>query len=196
FPAYGLAEATLAVSFAPLFSGLTVDVVEADPLESENRAVPVPEGDERRGTEQVRGFAVLGRPLDGIEARIVGEGGAVLAEREVGEIQLRGEAITPGYLTVDGPLDTQAAEGWFATGDIGYLVDGQMISCGRGNDVIILGGRHVDATDVGRGAGAGAGARAGSAASVRRGGGAGGGRGAVLLEPRAGCGEAEGARSL
>ena len=89
---------------------------------------------------------VLGRDGDlasakqtGVEARIVGEGGAVLAEREVGEIQLRGEAITPGYLTVDGPLDTQDAEGWFATGDIGYLVDGQIIICGRSKDVIILG---------------------------------------------------------
>ena len=39
FPAYGLAEATLAVSFAPLFTGLTVDTVAADPLEADNRAV-------------------------------------------------------------------------------------------------------------------------------------------------------------
>ncbi|TWH20776.1 fatty acyl-AMP ligase [Prauserella rugosa] len=194
FPAYGLAEATLAVSFAPLFSGLTVDVVEADPLESENRAVPVPEGDERRGTEQVRGFAVLGRPLDGIEARIVGEGGAVLAEREVGEIQLRGEAITPGYLTVDGPLDTQDAEGWFATGDIGYLVDGQIIICGRSKDVIILGGRNVYPTDVERAAGAVEGVRAGNAVAVRIDAGTRRERFAVVLESKSAGDEAEEAR--
>ncbi|WP_039737852.1 AMP-binding protein, partial [Saccharomonospora halophila] len=59
FPAYGLAEATLAVSFAPLFTGLTVDVIEAEALEADDRAVPVGGDDPRRGTDAVRGFAVL-----------------------------------------------------------------------------------------------------------------------------------------
>ncbi|GAA1197731.1 fatty acyl-AMP ligase [Prauserella alba] len=191
FPAYGLAEATLAVSFAPLSTGLTVDVVEAGPLESENRAVAVPEGDERRGTEQVRGFAVLGRPLDGIEAQIVDPGGAVLGEREVGEIRLRGEAITPGYLTVDGPVATQDAAGWFATGDIGYLVDGQIVICGRSKDVIILGGRNVYPTDVERAASSVDGVRAGNAVAVRIDAGTRRERFAVVLESKAAGDEAE-----
>lgn len=191
FPAYGLAEATLAVSFAPLSTGLTVDVVEAGPLEAENRAVAVPEGDERRGTEQVRGFAVLGRPLDGIEAQIVGDGGTVLGEREVGEIRLRGEAITPGYLTVDGPVETQDSDGWFATGDIGYLVDGQIVICGRSKDVIILGGRNVYPTDVERAAGEVDGVRAGNAVAVRIDAGTRRERFAVVLESKAAGDEAE-----
>ncbi|MBB3663676.1 fatty-acyl-CoA synthase [Prauserella sediminis] len=194
FPAYGLAEATLAVSFAPLSTGLTVDVVEAGPLESENRAVAVPEDDERRGTEQVRGFAVLGRPLDGIEAQIVGAGGDVLGEREVGEIRLRGDAITPGYLTVDGPMATQDAEGWFATGDIGYLVDGQIVICGRSKDVIILGGRNVYPTDVERAASSVDGVRAGNAVAVRIDAGTRRERFAVVLESKAAGDEAEQAR--
>ncbi|OLT49244.1 long-chain fatty acid--CoA ligase [Saccharomonospora sp. CUA-673] len=194
FPAYGLAEATLAVSFAPLLSGLTVDVVEAEPLEAQNRAVPVPEGDERRGTEQVRGFAVLGRPLDGIEAQIVGEDGAVRGEREVGEIRLRGAAITPGYLTVDGPVDTQDADGWFATGDIGYLADGQIVICGRSKDVIILGGRNVYPTDVERAAGGVEGVRAGNAVAVRIDAGTRRERFAVVLESKSAGDEAEEAR--
>ncbi|MER7116641.1 fatty acyl-AMP ligase [Saccharomonospora azurea] len=167
FPAYGLAEATLAVSFAPLFTGLTIDVVEADALEADDRAVAVPEGDPRRGTDEVRQFAVLGRPLPGLEARIVGDGGAVRGEREVGEIQLRGEAVSPGYLTVDGPLDTRDADGWFPTGDIGYLVDGQIVICGRKKDVIILGGRNVYPTDIERAASSVSGVRPGNAVAVR-----------------------------
>ena len=63
------------MSFAPLFTGLTLDVVDADALEADNRAVPVPEGDPRRGTDSVRSFALLGRPLDGLEAEIVNERG-------------------------------------------------------------------------------------------------------------------------
>ncbi|OQO92529.1 long-chain fatty acid--CoA ligase [Saccharomonospora piscinae] len=166
FPAYGLAEATLAVSFAPLFTGLTVDVVEAGPLEQGDKAVAVPEGDPRRDTDQVRRFAVLGRPLAGLEARILGEDGA-RGEREVGEIQLRGEAVSPGYLTVDGPLDTRDADGWFPTGDIGYVVDGQLVICGRKKDVIILGGRNVYPTDIERAASSVSGVRAGNAVAVR-----------------------------
>ncbi|ASR39697.1 long-chain fatty acid--CoA ligase [Prauserella marina] len=167
FPAYGLAEATLAVSFAPLFTGLTVDVIEATALEAENRAVPVPADDPRRGTDDVRGFAVLGRPLDGLEARIVDEHGAVLGQREVGEINLRGEAVSPGYLTMDGPAATQDAEGWFATGDLGYLIGEQIVICGRSKDVIILGGRNVYPTDIERAAASVEGVRAGNAVAVR-----------------------------
>jgi fatty-acyl-CoA synthase len=167
FPAYGMAEATLAVSFAPLFTGLTLDVVEAEALESGNRAVPVPEGDPRRGTDSVRSFAMLGRPLDGLEAEIVDDQGHRLGDREVGEIRLRGEAVTPGYLTVDGPVDTQDAEGWLDTGDLGYLVDGQIVICGRRKDVIIMGGRNLYPTDIERAATSVEGVRAGNAVAVR-----------------------------
>ncbi|MFI7115789.1 fatty acyl-AMP ligase [Amycolatopsis sp. NPDC049868] len=167
FPAYGMAEATLAVSFAPLFTGLTLDVVEAEALEVDNRAVPVPESDPRRGTDAVRSFAVLGPPLDGLEAEIVDDKGTVLGEREVGEIRLRGEAVTPGYLTMEGPLATQDEDGWLLTGDLGYLVDGMIVICGRRKDVIIMGGRNLYPTDIERAATSVEGVRAGNAVAVR-----------------------------
>jgi fatty-acyl-CoA synthase len=195
FPAYGMAEATLAVSFAPLFTGLTLDVVEADALEADNRAVPVPEGDERRGTDSVRSFAVLGRPLDGLEAESVDDAGKVLGEREVGEIRLRGEAVTPGYLTMDGPLDTQDADGWLDTGDLGYLIDGQIVICGRRKDVIIMGGRNLYPTDIERAATSVEGVRAGNAVAVRLDAGSRRERFAVVLESKL-AGDAEAEKNL
>ncbi|MDT8911354.1 fatty acyl-AMP ligase [Amycolatopsis sp. PS_44_ISF1] len=195
FPAYGMAEATLAVSFAPLFTGLTLDVVEAGALESGNRAVPVPEGDPRRGTDSVRSFAVLGRPLDGLEAAIVDDRGHRLGEREIGEIRLRGEAVTPGYLTVDGPVGTQDAEGWLDTGDLGYLVDGQIVICGRRKDVIIMGGRNLYPTDIERAATSVEGVRAGNAVAVRLDAGSRRERFAVVLESKL-AGDAEAERAL
>ena len=66
-------------------------------LEAHRRAVPAGDGPARR-------FPLLGPPLPGIEVRVVGDDGAVLGEREVGVLQLRGESVTPGYLTVDGPV--------------------------------------------------------------------------------------------
>jgi len=184
FPAYGMAEATLAVSFAPLFTGLTLDVVEAGPLESENRAIPVPEGDPRRDTDDVRSFAILGHPLPGLEAEIVDSEGKRLDDRHVGEIRLRGEAVTPGYLTMDGPLATQDAQGWLATGDLGYLVDGQLVICGRSKDVIIMGGRNLYPTDIERAAMSVEGVRAGNAVAVRIDAGSRRERFAVVLESK------------
>ncbi|SEO67174.1 fatty-acyl-CoA synthase [Amycolatopsis saalfeldensis] len=195
FPAYGMAEATLAVSFAPLFTGLTLDVVEAEALEAGNRAVPVPEGDPRRGTDSVRSFAMLGRPLDGLEAEIVDDQGHRLGDREVGEIRLRGEAVTPGYLTVDGPVDTQDADGWLDTGDLGYLVNGQIVICGRRKDVIIMGGRNLYPTDIERAATSVEGVRAGNAVAVRIDAGSRRERFAVVVESKL-AGDADAERAL
>jgi fatty-acyl-CoA synthase len=160
--AYGMAEATLAVSFAPLFTGLAVDVVDADKLEADNRAVPA-----KPGEGNTRAFSRLGPPLPGLEVSAVDADGRELGEREVGELRVRGAAVTPGYLTVNGPLATQDADGWLATGDLGYLAEGQVIVCGRIKDVIIMGGRNIYPTDIERAAQSVQGVRPGNAVAVR-----------------------------
>lgn len=181
FPAYGMAEGTLAISFASPMIGLRLDHVSAPDLEAENRAVPVPESSPEASR---RTFAILGPPLSGFEARIVSSSGAVLAEREVGEIQVRGASVTPGYLTVDGPLATQDASGWLATGDLGYTVDGEIVICGRAKDVIILAGRNIYPTDIERAATSVDGVRAGNAVAVRLDAGTRRERFAVVVESR------------
>ena len=98
---------------------------------------------------------------------MVGEGGVHLAERQVGVLHLRGEAVTDRYLTVDGPRSTRGADGWLDTGDLGYLVDGEVVICGRVKDVIIMGGRNIYPTDVERVAEGVDGVRAGNAVAVR-----------------------------
>ena len=158
--AYGMAETALGVSFAPIDTGLQVDEIDAVALEEHRRAVPAGDGPVRR-------FPLLGPPLPGIEVRVVGDGGAVLGEREVGVLQLRGESVTPGYLTVAGPVATQDADGWLDTGDEGYLTDGSVVVCGRRKDVIIMGGRNIYPTDIERAASGAEGVRAGNAVAVR-----------------------------
>jgi fatty-acyl-CoA synthase len=181
FPAYGMAEGTLAISFPPVFTGLRLDYIDADALEADRRAVPVAATD----SASVRSFALLGKPLPSFEARIVDPGtGAVRGEREVGEIHIRGAAVTPGYLTVDGPLATQDADGWLATGDLGYIVDGEIVICGRAKDVIILAGRNIYPTDIERAASTVEGVRAGNAVAVRLDAGTRRERFAVVVESR------------
>jgi fatty-acyl-CoA synthase len=181
FPAYGMAEGTLAISFARPMIGMRLDHVAAVELEADNRAVPIPASSPE---SERRSFAILGPPLDGFEARIVSSSGAVLGEREVGEIQVRGDSVTPGYLTVDGPLATQDADGWLATGDLGYTVAGEIVICGRAKDVIILAGRNIYPTDIERAATSVDGVRAGNAVAVRLDAGTRRERFAVVVESR------------
>lgn len=161
--AYGMAEVTLAVSFAELGKGLIVDHIDTDALERDHRAVVVP-----ADAQHARAFPTLGPLLNGLEARVVDTAGTVVGTRGVGVIQLRGVAATPGYLTVDGPVATQDAEGWLDTGDEGYLTEeGHVVVCGRVKDVIIMGGRNIYPTDIERAAGEVEGVRAGNVVAVR-----------------------------
>jgi fatty-acyl-CoA synthase len=160
-PAYGMAETTLAVSFSELGDGLVVDEVDADLLAALRRAVPATKGNTRR-------LASLGPLLQGIEARIVDDDGAVLPTRGVGVIELRGEPVTPGYTTMGGFIPAQDEQGWYDTGDLGYLMEnGHIVVCGRVKDVIIMAGRNIYPTDIERAACRVAGVRPGCAVAVR-----------------------------
>jgi fatty-acyl-CoA synthase len=193
--AYGMAETALGVSFAPVETGLEVDIIDADELEAHRRAVAVDVHAEP--DRAVRRFPLLGRPLPGLTARVVDDEGRVLGDREVGAIQLSGESVTPGYLTVHGPVATQDADGWLDTGDQGYLTGGVVVVCGRLKDVIIMGGRNIYPTDIERAAAEVDGVRAGNVVAVRLDAGSGVGRSkresfvVVVESRRAGDTEAE-----
>jgi fatty-acyl-CoA synthase len=160
-PAYGMAETTVAVSFSELGAGLVVDEVDADLLAVLHCAVPVRKGNTRR-------LVSLGRLLDGLEARVIDEAGGVLPARGVGVIELRGEPLTPGYMTKSGFLSAQDEHGWYDTGDLGYLTEeGHVVVCGRVKDVIIMAGRSIYPTDIERAAVRVGGVRPGCAVAVR-----------------------------
>ncbi|HVQ86335.1 MAG TPA: fatty acyl-AMP ligase [Mycobacterium sp.] len=160
-PAYGMAETTLAVSFSECNAGLVVDEVDADLLAALRRAVPATKGNTRR-------LATLGPLLKDLEARIIDEHGNVMPARGVGVIELRGESLTPGYLTMGGFIPAQDEHGWYDTGDLGYITEeGHIVVCGRVKDVIIMAGRNIYPTDIERAACRVEGVRPGCAVAVR-----------------------------
>jgi fatty-acyl-CoA synthase len=163
--AYGMAEATLGVSMHAWGTPLEVDTIAAEALENDRRAEPVAPGSDTASA--ARSFPVLGPPLPGIECVAVGEDGRHLGNREVGVLHIRGTSVTALYLTVDGPRPTRGVDGWLDTGDLGYLVDGRVVVCGRVKDVIIMGGRNIYPTDIERVAEQVPGVRAGNAVAVR-----------------------------
>jgi fatty-acyl-CoA synthase len=150
FPAFGMAEVAIAGTFPPPGRGMVVDLID------DTTAGP--------GLGTARTFVRLGHAVPGLEMRVTDpEDGRVLGEREVGELQLRGTSVTPGYYKH--PEATAAAftsDGWFRTGDLAYIVDGELVVCGRIKDVIIVGGRNVFPEDVERAVASVEGVRAGN----------------------------------
>lgn len=165
-PVYGMAETTLAVSVPDAGHGQVLDLVDADLLESLGKAVPVPR--DHAGLATVRALPTLGYLVDDLEGRIVDDDRNPLPVRSVGVIELRGPAVTSGYVTVDGFRPAQDEEGWLDTGDIGYFTEeGLVVVCGRVKDVIIVGGRNLFPTDIERAALQVRGVRPGNAVAVR-----------------------------
>jgi len=188
FCAFGMAEATLAVTFPVPSSGMSVDTVDTRVLETERYAAPA-----EPGAEGARRLAKLGAPVPGLEIRIVGPTGDVRGEREVGELQVRGSSITTGYYkrpdatadafdTSDGDLASGLA--WLRTGDLAYTVGGELVVCGRIKDVIIVGGRNVFPEDVERAVGLVEGVRPGNVIAFGVQGGRGKERIVVVAEAR------------
>ena len=139
-PVYGLAESSLAVTFADAGHRI-VESVDADAVESEAIARPAAGG-------RSRVLVSVGRPLPTQEVRIVETGGGPLPDRHIGQILVRGPSVMSGYY--GHPDETRATlrDGWLHTGDLGYLVDGSLFITGRAKDLIIRHGRNYHPGDI------------------------------------------------
>jgi fatty-acyl-CoA synthase len=137
FPVYGLAEATLAVTFPHPGSGLQSDWFR-DKYPGTSGAVPL-----GKDTAHSRRLAKVGSPVEGMAVDIVLEGQS-LPDREIGEIHIRGSSVTQGYV---GDPDSYLGT-WLPTGDLGYTVNGELVVCGRSTDLVIIAGRNIYPEDV------------------------------------------------
>jgi fatty-acyl-CoA synthase len=144
-PSYGMAETTLAVSFAPLDTGVEVDVVDRRRMADEQLAVPSSDSD----PERTRGFVVCGSPLPGHSAEIRDDSGRALPERSIGRIFVHGPSVMAGYF--EQPEATRRVlddRGWLDTGDLGYTLGGHLVITGRAKDLIIVNGRNIWPQDL------------------------------------------------
>jgi 1-acyl-sn-glycerol-3-phosphate acyltransferase len=138
-PVYGLAESSLAIAIPPLGRGPRVMSISRDLLETEGRAMTA-------GTEEKMPlrFVSCGRPLPGHEVRVTDAEGKTLPQTREGNLEFRGPSTMLGYYR--NPQATRAvtrAENWVASGDRGYLADGEVFVTGRSKDVIIRAGRNL-----------------------------------------------------
>lgn len=146
FPVYGLAEASLAVTFPPVNEGLICAHIDRDSL-AENSLVRTAEADDERRLTLVD----LGYPVEGCGLRICGDDGAILAAERVGEIQISGANVTRGYYNnAAATREVFTADGWLRTGDMGFLRGGRLTVTGRKKDLIFVNGRNVYPHDLER----------------------------------------------
>jgi acyl-CoA synthetase (AMP-forming)/AMP-acid ligase II len=89
-----------------------------------------------------------GIPLANTRVRIVDERGAVLPERVIGEIALNSDCMLTGYYNRPDATRKAFLDGWFLTGDYGYMSNGEVYVSGRKKDMIIVGGKNVYPQDL------------------------------------------------
>ncbi len=143
-PCYGLAESTLAVTFAHTGHGFQSLRVDAGTLIDKKIAVRV-QADGRKYNE----FVNCGRPLSGHTVKVVDDSGQKLSDLRVGSVLVQGTSIMTGYF--NSPEDTKNTlqpGNWLDTGDLGFLFEGNLYITGRRTDVIIVNGRNIRAHDV------------------------------------------------
>jgi fatty-acyl-CoA synthase len=163
YPAFGMAEVAIGGAFPPPMRGLVCDVVDRRLLERDRVAKPAEIVDPDDEALAVRRLPLLGHPVPGLEFRIVDpETYEDLPERHVGELLIRGTSVTPGYYKRPDATAALFHDGWLCTGDLGYLLDAELVLCGRIKDVIIVGGRNVFPEDIERAVGVIDGVRAGN----------------------------------
>ena len=158
-----MAEVAIAGTFPRRGRGLVCDTVDREVLERHRVAKPVELVDAADEALRARRLPLLGDAVPGLEMMVVHpDTYEALPERHVGELLLRGTSVTPGYYKRPDATAALFRDGWLCTGDLAYLLDGELVLCGRIKDVIIVGGRNVFPEDIERAVGGLDGVRAGN----------------------------------
>jgi acyl-CoA synthetase (AMP-forming)/AMP-acid ligase II/acyl carrier protein len=144
FPVYGLAEASLAMTFPPIGRDYRAVSFRRQELGVGQTAHAVPKGD-RDAVE----FMSVGRAIPYSEVRIAGDDDAPLADGRVGNIYIRGENVTRGYFeNPEANALALTAEGWVRTGDLGVVYDGELYITGRAKEIIFVNGQNYYPHDL------------------------------------------------
>ena len=130
-PVYGMAEASLAVTFAP--SGKPARWLGVDPVRLAKNGIAV---------DGPRRLASVGFAMPGVEVVVRDGDGEDLGDRRTGRIWVRGPSVMVGYFNDPAATREVLSEGWLDTGDLGFVADGELYVCGRAKDVVIIRGAN------------------------------------------------------
>jgi acyl-CoA synthetase (AMP-forming)/AMP-acid ligase II/acyl carrier protein len=143
-PVYGLAEATVAVTFSPLgpeYERVVMDRHSLQIGETYHQADPS-DGD-------AVSFLKVGTAIRDVELRIADDADVILSDGHIGHIQLQGGSVTKRvYGDAEATAELFTEDGWLRTGDCGVVVDGSLVITGRQKDIIIVNGQNYYPHDI------------------------------------------------
>ena len=139
---YAMAENVFAVTQGGIESPVAVDEIDRRSLLENQTAIPA------QGAEDAVRMLSAGRPIDGTRVRVIDVDGRDLPDRTVGEIALLGNCLLTGYYNRDDLTNKSFVDDWYITGDLGYLVEGELFVTGRKKELIIVGGKNVFPQDL------------------------------------------------
>ncbi|MFN2299616.1 MAG: AMP-binding protein [Anaerolineales bacterium] len=139
---YAMAENVFAVTQGGIGAPVTVDAVSQRGLLVDRVARPSQDG------EEAMNMLSCGPPVENAAVRIVDDARAELPERHLGEVMLRSDCMLTEYYRRPDLTAKAFHEGWFLTGDLGYLAGGEVYITGRKKDLIIVGGKNVYPQDL------------------------------------------------
>ncbi|HBF36207.1 MAG TPA: peptide synthetase [Firmicutes bacterium] len=145
FPVYGLAEASLAVTFPPMGEKLIRVHLNRHYLAIGQAALETEEAD------QALTVVDVGYPVAGCSIRICDPENRVLAHGKIGYIQIKGANVTSGYYN-DSQADARiiSDDGWLNTGDLGFIRRGRLVITGRAKEIIFMNGQNYYPQDLER----------------------------------------------
>jgi acyl-CoA synthetase (AMP-forming)/AMP-acid ligase II/aryl carrier-like protein len=144
FPVYGLAEASLAVSFPPVGRAFKAIQLNRHRLGVGEKAEVLP-----TASRDALGLVSVGKAIPLCEMRIAGDDDHALADGHIGHIHIRGGNVTAGYFEEpDVNRATITADGWLRTGDLGLVVDGETYITGRAKEILFVNGQNYYPHDL------------------------------------------------
>jgi len=144
-PVYGMAEATLAISFTPLMQPTVVTCFDSEELDLNQKAVEIKNLTVSKKGRYISG---VGTALSDMEIRIVVESDQELPEGIAGNIQIKGPSVTKGYFKNKTASESTFSGEWLRTGDIGFFFNGNLYISGRFKDIIFMNGKNYFANDL------------------------------------------------
>jgi fatty-acyl-CoA synthase len=140
-PCYGMAEATLAMAFDHLHRPVRKLVIDRHAYESKNIARPIKH---QKALDPKNRFELVscGRTFPDHEIKILDEEGNALPDGRVGEIVFKGPSVTPGYFQNPEASRQLLQGGWLHTGDLGFIMNGDLYISGRQKDLVIINGKN------------------------------------------------------
>jgi len=139
---YAMAENVFAVTQGGIDTPLTIDFIERQSLLSGKTAMVA-----KCEASSVK-MVSAGKPIENTQVKIVDNHGNTLPERHIGEIALLSNCMLSGYYRRPDLTEKAFLDGWFLTGDLGYIANQEVYITGRKKDLIIVGGKNVYPQDL------------------------------------------------